>query len=151
MNIQVDDERCGSGEYAVSLLVEMAPEKLAIEERVPGVAGKAFDLKGWYRAWKSTRTDDEAAEPSRMTVEAADEFQADIPWDQLDQAVFLYEQDGKPIQKGYPLRLYVPDGSSECLNVKSIVRIRFFYDQSSSEATYGFKNQISVDELRLKK
>lgn len=151
MNIEIFDEQAGNETLTVAALVNLAPSDIAIEQRVPGVFGRAFELKSWYRAWRSRRQTEQSAEPKRMTVEAVDEFQAVIPWDQLDQAVFLYEQDGQPLKKGFPIRLYVPDGSSECLNVKSVVKIRFEYGSSPEEATYGFKNVVTLDELKLKK
>lgn len=151
MNIHVQDEQYGQEAAPVSGFVELAPTIVSLEDLIPGVSGQAFELKAWHRAWRLKRSAEADLEPNGMTVEAIDEFQASIPWDQLDQAVFLYEQEGQPLKKGYPLRLYVPNGSSECLNVKSVVRIHFYYDHATTEATYGFKNQVSIEELTRKK
>ncbi|MCS7463649.1 hypothetical protein N0M98_26435 [Paenibacillus doosanensis] len=153
MNITVYDEKHGYGQYTATEMSAAAPVHLPLQERVPGVSGQAFELKSWYRAWTKQRKalPGQEQEPALMRVEAADEFQATIPWSQLDQAVFLYEQDGKPLHKGFPIRLYVPDGSSECLNVKSIVTIRFLYSEKADEASYGFKNVVSPEDLRLRK
>ncbi|PZE21442.1 molybdopterin-dependent oxidoreductase [Paenibacillus xerothermodurans] len=152
MEIKLYDEQNGKQEISVEELTKLAPLHVDLDERVPGAEGKAFDLKAWYRAWRNERGVPSAAvEPTHMTVEAADEFRATIPWNQLDQAVFLYEQNGSSLEKGYPIRLYVPDGSSECLNVKSVIHIHFGYHEVPEKAAYGFKNQVSVEELKLRK
>ncbi|MDF2960187.1 MAG: hypothetical protein K0S39_1922 [Paenibacillus sp.] len=151
MKISVYDEVSGAAEFTVEELTSLAPLHLSLEDRVPGTEGKAFDVKAWFREFQQRQQARTDRVPDHMAVEAVDEFQAVIPWGQLDQAVFLYEQNGKPLQKGFPIRLYVPDGSSECLNVKSVVKIRFGYHGAADEATYGFKNQVSVEELKLKK
>lgn len=138
----------------VAEMVAQAPLHLSLDQRVPEVQGKAFDLKQWYLAWKAgcdnkASFDNSSHLPTHMLVEAMDQFQATIPWDQLDQAVLLYSQNDLPLEKGYPIRLYVPDGTSNCLNVKSIVRVDFIQDEELSvEAVFGFKNKISTDELR---
>jgi hypothetical protein len=152
MNIFVVDALIAAEEFTVKELVELAPFRLPIRERVPFAQGKAFDLKSWYRAWRKHHGVEQAKEPTHMKVEAIDEFQAVMSWSELDQAVFLYAQDEGPLQKGFPIRLYVPNGSSECLNVKSVVKIMFIHDALlTDEASYGFKNTISVDELKVNK
>lgn len=152
MRIQVSDSYNKDEAFLIEEMVTLADQKLNVQDRVPAVQGDAFDLKSWYRSWKSTHTSQQVDEPTHVRVEAIDEFQALMPWSQLDQAVFLYAQDGQPLKKGYPIRLYVPDGSSECLNVKSIVKIWFLQDASlGDEATYGFKNKVSMEELKFKK
>ncbi|MCR8634609.1 molybdopterin-dependent oxidoreductase [Paenibacillus radicis (ex Xue et al. 2023)] len=151
MKVSVYDELCGNAEFTVDELKALAPLHLSLEDRVQGIAGRAFDLPTWYGAWQRQQGADSDRTPTHMEVEAVDEFQAKIPWEQLSQAAFLYEQNGEPLKKGFPIRLYVPDGSSECLNVKSVVKIRFTYQVSSAEATYGFKNQVSIEELKFKK
>ncbi|TVY07400.1 molybdopterin-dependent oxidoreductase [Paenibacillus cremeus] len=150
MKIAVYDEIHGSAELEVQELAGLGPMQLRAEERIPGVTGKAFDLMAWYEAWCRIRKGSVLQNPTRLQVEAADEFQASVPWNELGQAMFLYAQEnGEPLQKGYPIRLYVPDGSSECLNVKSVVRIRFDYGNSEDlTATYGFKNVVSPDQLK---
>jgi hypothetical protein len=182
LKILVHDTNIGANELiSVEEMVELATVRVELAERVPGVQGEAFDLNAWYRDWKSSKAgigvskaardsgdigsevisgDGEAAggaerairEPTHLKVEAADEFQALMPWSQLEQALFLYAQEGKPLQKGAPIRLYVPNGSSECLNVKSVMKIWFLHDASlGEEATYGFKNTVTLDDLKVKK
>lgn len=151
MKITVYDEIGGTEQCTVAEMSSLAPVHFPLEERVPGVKGQAFELKPWFLAWRGKRGAAVNREPVYMIVEAVDEFQATIPWEQLNQAVFLYEQDGKPLQKGFPIRLYVPDGSSECLNVKSVVSIRFEYGQDVTEASYGFKNKVSIEDLKFNK
>ncbi|WP_240416253.1 hypothetical protein [Paenibacillus periandrae] len=152
MKIRVYDEVLGHAEFTVQEMAALAPRLVSLEERVPGVQGQAFELKEWHTAWCDQQQHRADREPSQMTVEGVDEFQAVIPWKELNDAVFLFEQKGEPLGKGYPIRLYVPNGSSECLNVKSVVQIRFQYsDDLSQEATYGFKNLVTPDELKFRK
>jgi hypothetical protein len=151
MKIQVFDEIYGQTEFTVEEMTALAPLHISMPERMPDVEGKAFELQGWYHAWQKRQNVESDREPTGMTVEAVDEFKAQIPWEQLREAVFLYEQNGGPLIKGYPIRLYVPHGSSECLHVKSVITIRFEYNKSSSDASYGFKNHISLDDLKFKK
>ncbi|WP_409345251.1 molybdopterin-dependent oxidoreductase [Paenibacillus sp. MBLB4367] len=130
----------------------MAGEYLEIGDRVPESEGRAFDFQAWYKAWKDAGKERIEEMPTHLKVEAADEFAATIPWAELGHAAFVYEVNGEPLSKGFPLRLYVPDGSSKCLNVKSVVRITLLHDnQTSGEATYGFMNQINPDDLRIKR
>jgi hypothetical protein len=143
----IDDLSGGRRVLTVKEMAAEAPLRLSLSERVPGIEGEAFDLKSWWRA-RRTEQEREREEPTHLIVEAADEFQAVIPWGELDQAVLLYAVNDEPLKKGYPIRLYVPDGSSACLNVKSIVQIRFAFDHSlGTEARFGFKNEITSDEL----
>jgi hypothetical protein len=152
MRIQVSDPHITKETFTISEMVALAEQKLALADRVPNVQGDAFDLKSWYKSWKSSRKGEYAGEPTHVKVEAVDEFQALMPWSQVDSALFLYAQDGQALKKGYPIRLYVPDGSSECLNVKSIVNVWFLHDTTlGEEATYGFKNKVTLDELKFKK
>jgi hypothetical protein len=146
MKITVHDDRLGSQQLSVDEMAALAPSFFPLAHRVPEAGGEAFDLKQWFSVWAGDRTQEQ---PTYFMVEASDEFQATIPWNQLDHAAILYTQDGLPLQKGYPIRLYVPDGSSSCLNVKSVVKMFFRYDDHiGSAATFGFKNQVTVDELR---
>lgn len=148
MEIKVMNDQGRQEQLTVEELVSKAPVHIELESRVPKVAGKAFDFTSWYGVWSIGST----TEPTHLKVEAADEFQALIPWGELSEAAFLYEQNGAPLTKGYPIRLYVPDGSSKCLNVKSVVEITILHDASlGGEATYGYKNEISVDSMTLKK
>jgi hypothetical protein len=152
MNITVRDEKISSRTYTLQEIIDMAPVRLSLAERVPGAEGEAFDFKAWYRSWKQAAGGEQVEEPTHLRVKAQDEFQALMSWSELDQAVFLYAQGGAPLQKGYPLRLYVPDGSSACLNVKSVIDIEFIHDSSLGEdASYGFENRITPEALKLKK
>ncbi len=150
--IEVSDLHKNKEAFTVDEMVALAELRLNSQDRVPSVEGEAFDLKSWYRNWSNKRKKSAAEEPTHVRVEAVDEFQALIPWGQVDQALFLYAQEGQPLKKGYPIRLYVPDGSSECLNVKSIVKVWFLNDPAlGEEATFGFKNKVTLDELKFKK
>ncbi|MDQ0873734.1 hypothetical protein QFZ77_002393 [Paenibacillus sp. V4I3] len=152
LRIQVSDQHIKNEAFTISEMVALAEQQLSLQDRVPNVQGDAFDLKSWYRSWKRSRNEGHAEEPTHLKVEAVDEFEALMPWSQLDSALILYAQDGQALKKGYPIRLYVPDGSSECLNVKSVVKIWFLHDQAlGEEATFGFKNRVALDELKFKK
>jgi hypothetical protein len=116
-------------------------------DRVPGVDGEGFDMSVWFAALAAGRvesTDSALPAPTHLVVKAADEFQAAIPWSQLGGAFFLYAVNGLPLTRGGPLRLYVPNGTSACLNVKNIVHIHFASEPDLGEkAAYGFRNEIS--------
>lgn len=85
---------------------------------------------------------------THVIFHASDEFQATIPLDQLGDALLLFQQDDQPLKKGFPVRLLVPDGSSECLNVKSVVKIECVQgDRQDEQATFGFKNLVKPSEL----
>ncbi|MEC0210767.1 molybdopterin-binding protein [Paenibacillus ehimensis] len=150
MTIEIVDEHVGRVRYTVSELAAIAPRRFPVQERVSGVTGNAFDWPAWYEAWLQAQQAEPGRPPTRLEVEGADEFQAGIPWGELKEALVLFEQeDGSPLTKGYPIRLYVPGGSSECLNVKSVVRMRILYDEEAAvkSSTYGFKNTISPEQL----
>jgi hypothetical protein len=135
----------------VEEMLELKPIKINISERVPGTEGIAMDLYSWYDRWIKARNMTPMVYPTHLSVEAVDEFCATIAWVELQQAALLYEQDGMPLVKGFPLRLFVPDGSSACLNVKSVVKLHFIHEANlDSEASYGFKNKISINELKKK-
>jgi len=88
------------------------------------------------------------SEATHVIFHASDEFQATIPLGDLEQALLLFQTpEQTPLQKGFPVRLIVPNGSSECLNVKSVVRIEFVAGDREQEATYGFKNLVAPSEL----
>jgi hypothetical protein len=121
---------------------------------VPEASGEAFDWHRWYDAWlRSAGQEASAGMPSQLTVEAADTFEATIPWEQLEHAAVLFAVGGKPLSAAGPIRLYVPNGSSKCLNVKSIVKLKFGHNAANgeTEASYGFKRTFSADDLRMKK
>jgi DMSO/TMAO reductase YedYZ molybdopterin-dependent catalytic subunit len=88
------------------------------------------------------------AESTHVIFHASDEFQATIPLPELRDALLLFQQDDAPLKKGFPVRLIVPNGSSECLNVKSVVKIEFVrHAAPEQEATFGFKNLVPPSEL----
>jgi len=119
-----------------------------IAERVPEAEGDAFDWGMWYEAWRKSNGLDQAPRPTHLKVEAADGFEAVMPWEQLDQAAVLYAAGGAPLMKGGPIRIYVPLGASRCLNVKNVVAMRVLHEPGrGSEAAYGFKNVFDPGEL----
>ncbi|MFB9327484.1 hypothetical protein ACFFSY_16260 [Paenibacillus aurantiacus] len=134
-------------------MAKLAGGTFPLRERVEGGVGEAFDFAAWYEAWRREQglTEDDP-HPTHMKVEAADTFEAQIPWAQLGNAAFQYAQEGKPLVKGGPIRLYAPNGSSECLNVKSVVVCRFLHlEHDQDEASYGFKNTFSPQEMLKKR
>lgn len=123
----------------------LAGDTFPVASRVPGVPGDAFDLSAWYDA--ALESEGEAGvpalRPTHLLVRAADGFEAIIPATQLSGALFQYSVNGTPLEKGGPLRLYVPDGTSACLNVKSVADIRFATDRElGEEAGYGHRHII---------
>lgn len=116
-------------------------------------AGEAFDFLMWYSSWRSANgIGEEIPLPSHLQVEAADAFEAVIPWEQLAGSAVQYRADNAPLAKNGPIRLYVPNGSSDCLNVKRVIVCRFIQqEESRGEASYGFKNKFSPQEMRLKR
>ncbi|MBP1154565.1 MULTISPECIES: molybdopterin-dependent oxidoreductase [unclassified Paenibacillus] len=149
--IEVYDDLRGDARYSsAGELASICPESFTAHDRVVGVNGKAIDWNTWYTTWISRQGGPSDRMPTHLQVMASDEFQATIPWPELAHAFLLVEQEnGEPLKKGFPIRLYVPDGSSECLNVKSVVKIRILYEEKSEiEATYGFKNTVTAEQLR---
>lgn len=125
-----------------------------VADRVQGIEGEAFDLLEWYAEALKSVSEEGGVQPlplltpTHLIVRAADEFQATIPWDQLGNALLQYAINGEPLVKAKPIRLYVPDGTSACLNVKSVVSLRFVADSKlGDEAGYGFLNEISQIQL----
>ncbi|MFS1511789.1 hypothetical protein VQL36_05040 [Chengkuizengella sp. SCS-71B] len=144
MNIHIYEDKTEVLTLSVEQMKKMASKHFPINERVPGIDGKAFELVSWYESWTK-----EATKPTHLKVEAADEFQAIIPWIELDSAAILYEQNEQPLKKGKPIRLYVPNGTSDCLNVKSIVNMFFIRNkQLGDESSFGFKNKLDVNDLK---
>ena len=142
-------------------LRETSPEQMALlagnvfalSERVPEAGGDAFDFAAWYAAWRTLQgIGQQTPEPSHLKVEGADSFEAVIPWEQLAEAAVQYAIEGQPLHKGGPIRLYVPNGSSACLNVKSVVMCRFLHEEASrGEVSYGFKSTFSPQDMRIKR
>jgi hypothetical protein len=150
MNIEIK-ENDTKVNLTVEEMLSLNPLRVEMKDRVPGVEGQAIDLYSWYELWVKSYNQESLELPTHLSVEAADEFIALIPWPELQLAALLYEQEGLPLKKGYPLRLYVPDGSSACLNVKSIVKLHFIHQaDKGTEAAYGFLNKVSAEDLRKK-
>ncbi|PWK12733.1 molybdopterin-dependent oxidoreductase [Tumebacillus permanentifrigoris] len=85
---------------------------------------------------------------THVIFHASDEFQATIPLHELNDALLLFQLDDQPLKKGFPVRLIVPNGSSECLNVKAVVKIEVVrHAQPAQHATFGFKNLVPPTEL----
>jgi len=123
-----------------------------MSERVADIAGEAFDVYEWYDGWRSKNNITDLSKPTHLRVVAIDEFTALIPWGQLNQAAMQFAINGEKLSKGYPIRLYVPNGSSDCLNVKGVVRVELLYDSKlGNDATYGFKNEIKLEDMILQK
>ncbi|WP_159887459.1 molybdopterin-binding protein [Paenibacillus puerhi] len=150
--INVVDDWKGSAAFAsAGELAGVSGEPFAAGSRMEGATGNAIDWRHWYETWSAGKKGEGGHQPTHLQVWASDEFQATIPWHELRDAFIVFEQeDGQPLSKGYPIRLYVPNGSSECLNVKSVIRLRIAYDPVLGEtATYGFLNTIEPEQLLL--
>ncbi|MBM7565393.1 hypothetical protein JOC55_002339 [Paenibacillus sacheonensis] len=134
-------------------MARLAGRVFPLSERIAGGNGEAFDLGEWFVNWRAQRgIAAEAPLPTHMKVEAADTFEALIPWEQLKEAAVLFALNGAPLAKGGPARLYVPNGTSECLNVKRAVVWRFLQDEEKrGEVSYGFKQTFTADEMRSKR
>lgn len=152
--LTIDHFELGLSVTSAAEMAELAGASFPIADRVPEAAGEAIDWQSWYSAWlKHNGTKAAVLTPSYLMVEAADTFEATIPWEQLNQAAVLISLEGEPLTKTGPIRLYVPNGSSKCLNVKSIVKLKIGYNAASEpeEASYGFKHTFTADDLRMKK
>lgn len=89
--------------------------------------------------------------PSHVVFYGSDQFIAEVVMAELDAAFFLFKEDGKPLNKGYPIRLYVPDGSSKCLNIKSVIGmepVRYKGKDLNKPSSFGFNNTLSPEELK---
>lgn len=151
--IRIEHEGVDAANAMPEEMAALAGRVFPLRDRVEGGAGEAFDFAAWYEAWRREQGLAEAAPyPTHLKVEAADTFEALIPWAQLRDAAFQFAQEGRPLAKGGPIRLYAPNGSSECLNVKSVVVCRFLrLEQEQEEASYGFKNTFSPQEMRKRR
>jgi hypothetical protein len=149
--IRIEHFELGLSMTNSSEMAKLAGASFSIADRVPETAGEAFDWHSWYLGWlQHAGVADQAPAPTHLIVEAADTFEASIPWEQLEHAAVLFQLDGVPLNKTGPIRLYVPNGSSKCLNVKSIVKLKLAYHigAEQEEATFGFKHTFSADDLR---
>ena len=133
-------------------MAALAGNVFSLAERIEGGTGEAFDFAAWSEAWrKSSGLGADDPYPTHLKVEAVDTFEAVIPWEQLKDAAIQFSIGGQPLVKGGPVRLYVPNGSSACLNVKGVVIFRLVEDIDHRDyVAYGFKNTVSTQEL-LKK
>ncbi|MFC5647632.1 hypothetical protein ACFPYJ_00515 [Paenibacillus solisilvae] len=134
------------------IMAELAGAVFPLSEIVAGAAGEAFDFSEWYSAWRTKQgIHEDFPQPTHLKVEAADTFEALIPWEQLTDAAVQFTIDGEPLPKG-PVRLYVPNGSSECLNVKSVVACRFIHEEASrGDVSYGFKSVFTPQDMQFKR
>ncbi|SDX20128.1 hypothetical protein [Paenibacillus sp. CF384] len=134
-------------------MAKLAGASFPLSTRIAGAAGEAFDFGAWFTAWRDSQgIAADAPLPTHLKVEAVDTFEALVPWEQLKDAAVQYAIGGEALHKGGPIRLYVPHGSSECLNVKSVVVCKFIHDEEKrGEVSYGFKQTFSAEEMRLKK
>lgn len=148
MQIHIMDPHIGQLHVTPDEWADEATLKFNLNERVTGIPGEAFDLKEWHKRWRNKNSIIDLAEPTHLRVTAVDEFTALIPWGQLEMAAFQYAINGEKLSKGYPIRLYVPNGSSDCLNVKGVVQVELLYEPAlGDEAKFGFKNQIKLEDM----
>ncbi|MBD2848251.1 hypothetical protein IDH44_23905 [Paenibacillus sp. IB182496] len=150
--VRVEHERTAPQTLTAAAIAETAGAWFAIGERVPGTSGRAVDFHRWYAAWREREGLREEPIPQALKLEAADAFEAIVPWEQLQHAAILVAtEQGEPLGDIGPVRLYAPHGVSECLNVKRVVRLQFMERAPSDlEATYGFKKVFAPGEMRKK-
>ncbi|MBN2910012.1 molybdopterin-dependent oxidoreductase [Polycladomyces sp. WAk] len=142
--IEVDGTVLKPASFTYEEFRRMDDETVEPEKWVPGVKGNALRLQVLLRR-VGLRLD-----TTHLRFWGADDFQAEIPVTDLQDAFLLYRKNGRPLKKGYPVRLYVPQGESNCLNVKSIVRVEAVaYEGADAKkpATFGFRNIIRPEEL----
>ncbi|RKD27009.1 hypothetical protein BEP19_00075 [Ammoniphilus oxalaticus] len=89
---------------------------IPVEEYVPGKQAEAVYVKDILRQHALLEGF------SRAVFTAEDGFKQKASKEELDQAFFVFKQNGEPMNAG--ARLYVPDGRSDCLNVKSVIQIQ---------------------------
>ncbi|WP_053377313.1 hypothetical protein [Paenibacillus sp. FJAT-27812] len=149
--IRIEHFELGLSMTSPAEMARLAGASFSISDRVPETAGEAFDWHSWHSGWlRQAGAAETAGAPTHLIVEAADAFEASIPWEQLKHAAVLYQLDGEPLKKTGPIRLYVPNGCSKCLNVKSIVKLKLAYHKGTEqeEAAFGFKHTFSAEDLR---
>ncbi|MGN7454643.1 hypothetical protein ACTHPH_07495 [Paenibacillus pasadenensis] len=138
------------------MMAEQAGAVFPLSERVPDGSGEAFGLIDWHRGWleqaAAAGREDVVAAPTHVKVVADDRFEAVISWREAAQAAFLFAREGVPLEREGPLRLYVPDGSSKCLNVKRVVSLTLLEEpELGGDAAYGFKSDFSPEDLRKRR
>lgn len=132
-------------------MAELAGGAFPIAQRAAKASGAAFDWHCWFEAWRASRGIGEEPVPTHIQVEAADGFEAVIPWAQLTDAAVLYaDESGEPLAADGPVRLFVPSGESACLSVKRVAAIRIERDPAGAAASYGFKRTFTPEEMRLR-
>jgi DMSO/TMAO reductase YedYZ molybdopterin-dependent catalytic subunit len=98
-------------------LEQWADPHIPVEKYVPQKEGEAvllnkviteLSLQGAY---------------THAKFKAEDGYSQLVAIEDLASAFLLFKQGGKPLSKGFPVRLYVPAGNTDCLNVKSVVEI----------------------------
>ena len=74
-------------------LAQEAPLHIDISLKVEGARGLAFDLLTWVAAFQARHSHElPVGDPTHLQVNAADEFQAVIPWEQLKEAAIKYAE-----------------------------------------------------------
>ncbi|UVI31860.1 hypothetical protein [Paenibacillus spongiae] len=151
-SIRIEHDGAEPAVTSPEAMAAQAGKVFPLAERIGNGEGEAFDFKEWYAAWRQENgLGADVPFPTHLKVEGIDTFEAVIPWKQLEDAAIQFSIAGEPLVKGGPIRLYAPSGSSACLNVKSVVVLRFLQDADNLDyAAYGFKNTFSTQEL-LKK
>ncbi|ASS75667.1 hypothetical protein CIG75_12150 [Tumebacillus algifaecis] len=114
---------------------------LEVTPIVPAFTGKATPISSLLEIIQPS------VDYTHAVFHASDDFQAVLPKNELYSALLLFQQEDKPLKKGFPVRLLVPDGHSDCLNVKSVVKIEFIKTTAQQPAEFGFKNTVSPEEL----
>lgn len=122
--------------FKVSDLIQLPLRFVDLAQFGSNLVGSGFLVSSLYKSIKGAASD----LPKGLRVEAVDGFYAVIPWDECETAIFQHaDENGCLLENSGPLRLFVPNGSSECLNVKSVVSIEFLDTEITSA---GFGNII---------
>jgi len=91
---------------------------IPVDDYVPRKQAEAVSLKDLLQRYSIS------PDYSHAIFTAEDGFLQKIARQELDRAFFVFKQKGEPLTKGFPVRLYIPENESDCLNVKSVVRIQ---------------------------
>jgi len=111
----------GDGQVVPISFMELESLKdltIPVEDYVPRKQAEAVALKELLKQHSIS------SDFSYVVFTAEDGFNQKIARQDLDHAFFVFKQKGEPLTKGFPVRLYVPGNESDCLNVKSVVRIQ---------------------------
>lgn len=101
-------------------------------EKIPG-AFRVSDISKFGDRWRgagvSLKPVLDMASPSKnathVTFHAEGDFAASIPLREAEKGILIYKLDNGSLERkfGGPVRFVVPEGTSECNNVKSLIRI----------------------------